>query len=163
MFRLAVEGMDRDGTSAEVQTDVSAYESHSADPNYYSRYRDGNVGASYQVGTTTITSTTSNTSTTSSDDCTRQSIYTARKLRPLMHLNINNLLMQLRKLCNHPYLVLEDIRSVPDDLYFKHLVNSSGKLFVLDKLLWRLLPQGHKVTQCTLLCHAVLVGQQAYM
>ena len=60
-------------------------------------------------------------------------------------LTINNLLMQLRKLCNHPFLVLEDIRPIPDAQYFDDLITSSGKLFVLDKLLTNLLESGSKV------------------
>jgi hypothetical protein len=63
--------------------------------------------------------------------------------RPLHRMN--NLLMQLRKLCNHPYLVLEDVRGIPDSLYFAHEVQACGKLFVLDKLLAKLLSQGSKV------------------
>ena len=58
---------------------------------------------------------------------------------------LNNLLMQLRKLCNHPYLVLEDMQTIPDSLYYEHLLVSSGKLFVLDRLLTLLLAQGSKV------------------
>jgi len=58
---------------------------------------------------------------------------------------LNNLLMQLRKLCNHPYLVLEDMQTIPDSLYYEHLLVSSGKLFVLDRLLTQLLAQGSKV------------------
>lgn len=57
----------------------------------------------------------------------------------------NNLLMQLRKLCNHPFLVLEDMQTIPDDLYYDRLIGASGKLFVLDKLLTKLLGQGSKV------------------
>jgi SNF2 family DNA or RNA helicase len=34
-------------------------------------------------------------------------------------LNYNNVLMQLRKICNHPYLVLESVLTLPDDLYYK--------------------------------------------
>jgi hypothetical protein len=59
--------------------------------------------------------------------------------------NVNNLLMQLRKLCNHPYLVLEDVKTIPDELYYEHLLRSSGKLYVLDKLLTRLLGLGCRV------------------
>jgi hypothetical protein len=47
----------------------------------------------------------------------------------------HNILMQLRKICNHSYLFLEDIQTIPDEIYFKHLLESSGKLFVLDKLM----------------------------
>lgn len=50
-------------------------------------------------------------------------------------LNFKSLLMELRKLCNHPFLVLESMSSIPDEQYFKHLVGSSGKLWVLQQLL----------------------------
>ena len=63
-------------------------------------------------------------------------------------LNYNNMLMQLRKLCNHPYLVLEDVRTIPDSLYYDYLVRASGKLSVLDGILKTLLPKGHKVSSC---------------
>ena len=41
--------------------------------------------------------------------------------------------------------MLEDIRPIPDALYFDDLVTSSGKLFVLDKVLSNLLESGSKV------------------
>ena len=61
-------------------------------------------------------------------------------------LNYNNMLMQLRKLCNHPYLILEDIKSIPDKLYYEYIVKSCGKMTVLHGLLQELLPKGHKVS-----------------
>jgi len=90
-------------------------------------------------------------------------------------LSYANCLMQLRKLCNHPYLLLEDVRTIPDALYHRYLVAArsvsdcsgpppapplrlshtdappsvffaaSGKLCMLDALLQNLLPAGHKV------------------
>ena len=60
-------------------------------------------------------------------------------------LSYSNLVMQLRKLCNHPYLLLEDVLTIPDDLYYQYIVSASGKMCVLDRLLKRLLPQGHRV------------------
>jgi len=33
--------------------------------------------------------------------------------------SFNNVLMHLRKLCNHPFLVLEDMATIPDELYYK--------------------------------------------
>lgn len=47
------------------------------------------------------------------------------------------MLMQLRKVCVHPYLFdgVED-RSLPED--GEHLVENSGKMVVLDKLLKKL-------------------------
>lgn len=65
--------------------------------------------------------------------------------------NFNNVLMQLRKLCNHPYLVLNQMRHIPDELYFAQMVQLSGKLAVLSKILPHLLAVGSKVCDDTLL------------
>lgn len=54
-------------------------------------------------------------------------------------ISFNNIVMQLRKLCNHPYQLLEDMKTIPDDLYDRYLVTSCGKLFVLKNLLRYLL------------------------
>jgi superfamily II DNA or RNA helicase len=53
-----------------------------------------------------------------------------------------NIVMQLRKCCNHPYLFegVED-KSLP--AYGEHLVQNSGKMVLLDKLLLRLRAEGH--------------------
>ena len=59
--------------------------------------------------------------------------------------SFNNVLMQLRKLCNHPFLVLEDMATIPNDLYYNNVVTASGKMCVLERLLQQLLPNGHKV------------------
>ena len=67
------------------------------------------------------------------------------RVAPRSSLSSNNLLMQLRKVCNHPYLVLESMKSIPDDLYFERLISTSGKISVLSQLLDELIPQGHKV------------------
>jgi SNF2 family DNA or RNA helicase len=67
-------------------------------------------------------------------------------------LQYNNVLMQLRKLCNHPYLLLEDVKTIPDELYYKYIVAASGKMCLLDGLLKRLLRDGHKVSR-TLSCN----------
>jgi hypothetical protein len=53
--------------------------------------------------------------------------------------------MQLRKICNHPYLTLEDCKCIPDDLYDRYLTSSSGKLTILSLFLDYLIPNGHKV------------------
>lgn len=81
----------------------------------------------------------------SRDATTDMDTKTARGPYKKSLLNANNLLMQLRKLCNHPFLVLEDVQTIPDTLYYDRLVSASGKLFVLDKLLTKLLDQGSKV------------------
>jgi superfamily II DNA/RNA helicase len=66
--------------------------------------------------------------------------------------NLLNLVMQLRKVCNHPFLVkgVED-REMPLEAYRdpallnQYLIRASGKLVLLDKLLPKLKKDGHKV------------------
>ncbi len=54
-----------------------------------------------------------------------------------------NLLMQLRKVVNHPYMFAEaeENPGETDD----SIVTNSAKMMVLDKLLWRLKEGGHRV------------------
>uniref|UniRef100_A0A674HKH2 Chromodomain helicase DNA binding protein 8 n=1 Tax=Taeniopygia guttata TaxID=59729 RepID=A0A674HKH2_TAEGU len=71
--------------------------------------------------------------------------------------NLLNTMMELRKCCNHPYLIngaeeqiVAELRSspgapAPPDLALQALVRSAGKLVLLDKLLPRLRAGGHKV------------------
>ncbi|XP_023804090.1 chromodomain-helicase-DNA-binding protein 8-like, partial [Cyanistes caeruleus] len=66
-------------------------------------------------------------------------------------------MMELRKCCNHPYLIngaeeqiVAELRAslpspAPPDLALQALVRSAGKLVLLDKLLPRLRAGGHKV------------------
>lgn len=52
--------------------------------------------------------------------------------------------MQLRKICAHPYLFggIEDPKAPP---YGDHLIENSGKMQLLDKLLKKLLKEKHKI------------------
>uniref|UniRef100_A0A4W4GPK3 DNA helicase n=1 Tax=Electrophorus electricus TaxID=8005 RepID=A0A4W4GPK3_ELEEL len=70
--------------------------------------------------------------------------------------NLLNTMMELRKCCNHPYLItgaeekiVMELREVYDpsapDFHLQALVRSAGKLVLLDKLLPRLKAGGHKV------------------
>ncbi|KAG9273824.1 chromodomain-helicase-DNA-binding protein 8-like [Astyanax mexicanus] len=70
--------------------------------------------------------------------------------------NLLNTMMELRKCCNHPYLItgaeekiVAELRAVYDpsapDFHLQALVRSAGKLVLLDKLLPRLKAGGHKV------------------
>lgn len=56
-----------------------------------------------------------------------------------------NILMQLRKCCNHPYL-FDGAEPGPPYTTDMHLVTNSGKMVVLDKLLPKLKEQGIWVT-----------------
>ncbi|KAL1872459.1 hypothetical protein VTK73DRAFT_1496 [Phialemonium thermophilum] len=55
-----------------------------------------------------------------------------------------NIVMQLRKCCNHPYL-FEGAEPGPPYTTDEHLIYNSGKMLVLDKLLKRLQKQGSRV------------------
>uniref|UniRef100_A0A7S1XF10 Uncharacterized protein n=1 Tax=Compsopogon caeruleus TaxID=31354 RepID=A0A7S1XF10_9RHOD len=55
-----------------------------------------------------------------------------------------NILMQLRKCCNHPYL-FDGVEDRSLDPFGDHVVTSCGKLSLLDKLLPRLREDGHRV------------------
>ena len=55
-----------------------------------------------------------------------------------------NLLMQLRKCCDHPFL-FEGAEDDPDETSIEELVGASGKLRVLDRLLVKLHAKGHRV------------------
>lgn len=55
-----------------------------------------------------------------------------------------NTLMQLRKVCNHPYL-FDGIEPGPPYIDGAHLWESCGKMVLLDKLLPKLLTQGSRV------------------
>ncbi|CAH1776599.1 unnamed protein product [Owenia fusiformis] len=55
-----------------------------------------------------------------------------------------NILMQLRKCCNHPYL-FDGAEPGPPYTTDKHLVDNCGKMVILDKLLPKLQEQGSRV------------------
>ncbi|EJT80191.1 ISWI chromatin-remodeling complex ATPase ISW2 [Gaeumannomyces tritici R3-111a-1] len=55
-----------------------------------------------------------------------------------------NIVMQLRKCCNHPYL-FEGAEPGPPYTTDEHLVYNAGKMVILDKLLKRLQSQGSRV------------------
>ncbi|XP_076856036.1 chromodomain-helicase-DNA-binding protein 9 isoform X2 [Brachyhypopomus gauderio] len=70
--------------------------------------------------------------------------------------NLVNTMMELRKCCNHPYLIkgaeekiLEDFREVyspiSPDFHLQAMVQSAGKLVLIDKLLPKMKSGGHKV------------------
>jgi SNF2 family DNA or RNA helicase len=56
-----------------------------------------------------------------------------------------NILHQLLKCCNHPYLFETEPETETKEEEHKRLVEASGKLFLLDRLLQKLKEQGHRV------------------
>ncbi|CAH8390357.1 unnamed protein product [Eruca vesicaria subsp. sativa] len=61
-------------------------------------------------------------------------------------ISLNNIMMELRKVCCHPYM-LEGVEPLIHDANeaFKKLVESCGKLQLLDKMMVKLKEQGHRV------------------
>jgi chromodomain-helicase-DNA-binding protein 7 len=64
--------------------------------------------------------------------------------------SLMNIMMQLRKVCNHPYLLegveeKERLKSTTIDEYYRDLIQNCGKLILLDKLLPKLKEGGHRV------------------
>ena len=57
---------------------------------------------------------------------------------------LNNLLMQLRKCCMHPFL-FEGAEDDPESTPVESLIEASGKLQILDRLLAKLKEHGHRV------------------
>mmetsp|Transcript_11159 Transcript_11159/g.46590 ORF Transcript_11159/g.46590 Transcript_11159/m.46590 type:complete len:871 (+) Transcript_11159:132-2744(+) len=67
--------------------------------------------------------------------------------------SFNNVVMQLKKICNHPYLFYDYhiIDTLPDDF----LVRTSGKFELLDRILPKLLRTGHKTLIFSQMTHAL--------
>ena len=64
--------------------------------------------------------------------------------------SLNNLEMQLRKCCNHPFLIKEFEHEITKDCRnemhkFEKMIESSGKMILLDKLLCKMQSEGKKV------------------
>lgn len=61
-------------------------------------------------------------------------------------MKLQNMVMQLRKVCSHPFLFDWPIDPKTNEpVLGAELVNASGKMMVLDRLLRELLKRGHRV------------------
>lgn len=64
---------------------------------------------------------------------------------------LNNMEMQLRKCCNHPWLIkgIEQQHlgddDISDELRIKKMVEASGKFILLEKFLPKLKKEGHRI------------------
>lgn len=67
-------------------------------------------------------------------------------LNAQINLKLQNILMLLKKCCNHPYLVEYPLDPATQDFKIdEQLVQTSGKFLILDRLLPALKKRGHKV------------------
>ena len=69
---------------------------------------------------------------------------------------MNNVIMHLRKICNHPYLFLNDWY-VDDDL-----IRSSGKFELLDRMLPKLKAGGHRVLMFSQMTQAMTILEKYF-
>lgn len=69
---------------------------------------------------------------------------------------VMNLMMQLRKCCNHPYLFLNNIDEIADPDY---VFRSSGKFELLDRMLPKLLEFKHRILIFSQMTHLMNILQ----
>lgn len=69
---------------------------------------------------------------------------------------LNNVLMQLRKICNHPYLFLADW-PVDEDM-----IRASGKFELLDRMLPKLKAAGHRVLMFSQMTQAMTIMERFF-
>ncbi|KAG9485079.1 hypothetical protein GDO78_008275, partial [Eleutherodactylus coqui] len=63
-----------------------------------------------------------------------------------VNLKMKNVMMLLRKCCNHPYLIEYPLDPVTQEFKIdEELINSSGKFLVLDRMLPEMKKRGHKI------------------
>mmetsp|Transcript_64260 Transcript_64260/g.151270 ORF Transcript_64260/g.151270 Transcript_64260/m.151270 type:complete len:817 (-) Transcript_64260:169-2619(-) len=61
------------------------------------------------------------------------------------HVSLENMMMQMRKCCNHPYLFQAPLDPSGNIIIDERLVQAAGKLQLLDRMLTKLKETGHKV------------------
>jgi len=59
--------------------------------------------------------------------------------------SLQNMLMQLRKCCNHPYLFEWPVDNKGNEIIDKNLITASGKTILLGRMLPRFKAEGHKI------------------
>ncbi|KAF8196975.1 SNF2 family DNA-dependent ATPase [Pholiota molesta] len=68
------------------------------------------------------------------------------KVRQVNNMKLQNMVMQLRKVCSHPFLFDWPVDpNTMDPVLGEELLNASGKMMVLDRLLQELFRRKHKV------------------
>nr|XP_014337493.1 PREDICTED: lymphoid-specific helicase isoform X3 [Bos mutus] len=79
-------------------------------------------------------------------DRERTIVETGVPIESEVNLKLQNIMMLLRKCCNHPYLIEYPIDPVTQEFKVdEELVTNSGKFLILDRMLPELKTRGHKV------------------
>ena len=77
-----------------------------------------------------------------------------------------NIITELKKCCNHPFLFESaetDFRGSDDSKAVDRLVVTSGKMVLLDKLLRRLKETGHRCALCLVYGHPYWLSERAFV
>lgn len=79
--------------------------------------------------------------------------------------SMNNLEMQLRKCCNHPFLMREMQHELTKEChsqaeYIQKLISCSGKMVLLDKLIDKIMREGSKVLIFSQFTHMLLLVEE---
>ena len=70
-------------------------------------------------------------------------------IRPRKQVQLQNVIMQLRKCCNHPYLFEWPVDGSGHEVVDEVLLAASGKMQLLDRILTQLKKEGdHQVRPC---------------
>ncbi|OHT17419.1 F/Y-rich N-terminus family protein [Tritrichomonas foetus] len=98
--------------------------------------------------------------------------YLTRGAHTTNHVNLHNICMELRKCCNHPYLIADaenqilverkealNLKSTDRNFVIDSLIKSSGKMIFLDKLLAKLKDDGHRVLIFSQMVHMLDIIQ----
>ncbi|KAM3913858.1 lymphoid-specific helicase [Leptodactylus fuscus] len=76
----------------------------------------------------------------------RHAIDVAMPVDAEINLKMKNIVMLLRKCCNHPYLIEYPLDAFTQEFKVdQELINSSGKFLVLDRMLPEMKKRGHKI------------------
>jgi ATP-dependent DNA helicase len=88
-------------------------------------------------------------------------------VKQVNNMKLQNTVMQLRKVCSHPFLFDWPVDPVSlDPVINEDLVNASGKMMLLERLLDELFSRGHKVllfSQFTMMLDIIEVCQPLFL
>jgi chromodomain-helicase-DNA-binding protein 1 len=75
----------------------------------------------------------------------QKNFYELKKNSKASKASLLNILMEMKKCCNHPFLLDYADERLQENISVKQLVQNSGKMILLDKMLTKLKEQGHRV------------------
>ena len=69
-----------------------------------------------------------------------------KDIKAIVNVKLQNIMMLLRKCCNHPHLVEYPYNPETEELIIDdRVIQASGKMLMLDRMIPELIKRGHKV------------------